>query len=291
MAFEIRKTSNYGTQHPVVARLKVQTQELVQWADLPEDKQHQVFAVFSEMANRLLKCHEVYGRLTASLETTLEKLRPNADPRIKNVPHLIGLGGEVETFLYESKNYLRDLLRVIDIFFDKKFDAASAFYDPKGKGDSKLVAWATKKFTASDHFTTMLVTEQEWAGELIRKRNAVEHPGGKSGTLHIDNFTLSPDGRFILPRWRRDENGPFGLFPDLEIYLDNMLTLAEDMLVSCIHHKMRHGIIQFVEIPIVDRRPECPVRLTVQIDPSKIKPPRQEDTPLRDEISVHLCRK
>jgi hypothetical protein len=31
MAFEIRKISNYGTQNPVVARLKVQTQELIQW--------------------------------------------------------------------------------------------------------------------------------------------------------------------------------------------------------------------------------------------------------------------
>ena len=125
----------------------------------------------------------------------------------------------------------------------------------------------------------MVVTEEKWAGELIYKRNAVEHPGGRAGTLYVENIALSPDGRFILPRWHRDENEPFGLFPDLETYLDNMLTLAEDLLVSCIHHNMRHEIIQFVEIPIVERNPECPVRLTVQIAPSKLEPPRQVGPP------------
>jgi hypothetical protein len=161
-------------------------------------------------------------------------------------------------------------LGVIEIFFGKKFDEASAFYDPKGKGSSDLVDWATKEFGASDGFTAMLLSEQEWTGELIRKRNAAEHPGGKSGTLHIENFTSAPDGRFFLPRWHRDQNDPFGLFPDLETSLDNMLTLGEDMLVSCIRHKTKFNAIQFVEIPVEKRNPACPFRLTVQMDFSKL---------------------
>jgi hypothetical protein len=273
MAFEIRKTSNYGTRHSVVARLKVQTHELIQWADLAEDKKRGVVAAYSDLAERLLKCHEIYRRLTAALNRVMVEVRPNADSRVKNVPHLIGLTAEVETFLYEGKNYLRDLLHVIKIFFDAEFDNASAFYDPKGMGKSDLVVWARKKFGAEDHFATMLASEQEWTEELIRKRNAVEHRGGRSGTLHVKNFTQSPDGCFTLPNWFRDQNEPLGLFPDLENYLDNMLTLAEDLLVCCIHHDMEHGIIQFVEIPPADRRTDCPVRLSVQIDPSKLKPP------------------
>ena len=99
MAYEVQKTSNYGTRHPVYARLKVQTSELIRWADLTKDKQQEVLAVFFDLADRLFKCHEIYGRLTAALKTTMEELRPSADPRIKNVPHVIGLKGEVETFL------------------------------------------------------------------------------------------------------------------------------------------------------------------------------------------------
>ena len=277
MAFEIKKISNYGTRHPVVARLKVQTHELIQWADLPKERQQAVLEIYCGMADRFLKCHEAHDRLTAALKKAMDEVRPDADSRLKSVPHLIGLRGEVETFLYESKNYLRDMLGVIGVFFGEEFDEASALYDPKGKGCSDLVAWATSTFGASDHFTTMLITEQDWVGELIRKRNAIEHPGGKSDRLHIENFTRSPDGRFILPHWYRDRNQPCGLFPDLDTYLDNMLTLGEDMLVSCIHHKTRFGIIQFVEIPVADRRAECPMRLTVQLDPAKLKPPAPAD--------------
>jgi hypothetical protein len=277
MPFEVRKISNYGTGHPVVARLKIQTHELLQWADLPKEKREAVTTLYFDMAERLLKCHEAQARLVAALKTATDEFRPSENPRVRNVPHVAGLRGEVETFLYEAKNYLRDLLGVIDLFFDKMFGEASAFYDPKAKGGSDLVVWATAQFGAADPFTTMLIQEQGWAGELIRKRNAVEHPGGKSGTLVIENFTPLPDGRFGLPRWHRDTDPPVGLFPDLETLLDNLLTLGEDMLVSCIHHRTRHEIIQFVQIPVAERQAECPQRITVQIDHSKLKPPLQAE--------------
>jgi hypothetical protein len=235
MAVEIRKISNYGAWHPIVARLKVQTHELAQWADLSEDKKLELLAVYSDLADRLLNCHEIYVRISVGLEKEIAEHHSNPDAQVKKVPHLVGLRGEVENFLYESKNYLRDVLRVLDIFFAAKFDEASAFYPSTAGGKSKLVLWAAAKFGPSDHFTTMLRSEQEWAAELIRKRNAVEHPGGKSGTLHVENFKRLPDGRFALPHWYRDHNQPTGLVQDLETYLENMLTLGEDMLVSCIH--------------------------------------------------------
>jgi hypothetical protein len=273
MAFEIKKISDYGTAHPVVARLKVQTHELIQWADISKDKRESVAAVYFEIADRLLKCHEIRARLVAALNKAVAEFRPSSDPRVMNVPHLIGLRGEVETFLYEAKNFLRDLLAIINPFFDTTFDDASAFYDAAGKDRGRIVVWATEACGDSDHFTAMLSSEQKWIEELIRKRNAVEHPGGRSGTLHIENFTPLTEGRFLLPRWHRDQSEALGLFPDLETYLDNLLTLAEDMLVSCIHHRTQHSIIQFVEIPPDDRDTACPMRLTVQIDKSKLKPP------------------
>jgi hypothetical protein len=276
MAYEIRKISNYGTQNPVVARLKVQTHELAQWSNLSEDKKLELSAVYFGLADRLLKCHEIYRRISAKIEREISEHRPNADPRMKKVPYVVGLRGEVENFLYESKSYLRDLLSVLDIFFGAKFDEASAFYPTKAGGKSKLVIWAATKFGPSDHFTTMLASEQEWTAELIRKRNAVEHPGGRSGTLHIENFKPLPDGRFASPHWHRDHDQPTGLVQDFETYLENMLTLGEDMLVSCIHHQAQHELIEFIGIPVADRQIECPMRLTVQIDPLKLRPPEPQ---------------
>ena len=47
--------------------------------------------------------------------------------------------------------------------------------------------------------------------------------------------------------------------------LDNLLTLAEDLLVSCNVHRTKYKIIQYVQIPEDKRKPECPVRITVQL--------------------------
>jgi hypothetical protein len=275
MPFEIRKTSNYGTRHPVYARLKVQTSELLHWADLSKAARQDVMEVYFGLADRLLRCHEIVEWLTTELEAAIREFCPDADSRMIDVPHISDLRGEVENFLYEGKNYLRDFLTVINIFFGANFTEASAFYSTKENQKSALVKWAKKKFGIADHFTTMLVSEQEWTGELIQKRNAVEHPGGKSGTLYIENFTITAYRDVALPHWRRDQNTPTYLFSDLTMYLENMLTLAEDILVSCIHHKLQHDVIQFVEIPPEDRRADCPVRITVQLDPSKVKPPTE----------------
>ncbi len=273
MPFEIRRTSHHGTRHPAYARLKVQTSELLHWADLPKDARQEVMTVYFGLTERWLRCHEIVERLTGQLRTAITEFRPDGDPRVITVPHIGGLRGEVENFLYEAKNYLRDLLNIVNIFFNEKFDEASAFYSTKEHGKSGLVRWATGKFSATDPFTTMLISEQEWTRELIRKRNAVEHPRGKSGTLHIDNFTVTPTRDLVLPHWKRDQNEPTGLFNDLTMYLDNMLTVGEDMLASCIHHQLQHEVIQFVEIPVEDRNVECPVRITVQLDHSKIRTP------------------
>lgn len=271
MVFEIKTVSNYGTRNIVVARLKIQIHDLVQWANLPTDRRKQVVAVYGELAERLIKCHEVYDRLLAAHNTALDELRPNPDPRIKSVPHLIDLSGEIKPFLYESKNFLRELLRVINIFFGTGFHTASVFCALAGKRNENLVEWATKKFGTPDPFTTMLVTEQDWAGELIRKRNAVEHPGGRSGALDIENFKSMQDGGFVPPVWHRDREPPTEILHDLETYLDNLLTLAEDMLVSCIFHTTPDSIVQFVEIPEKDRASSCPVRLRIQLDKAKIQ--------------------
>ncbi|MGH7924513.1 MAG: hypothetical protein ACREQH_07985, partial [Candidatus Binatus sp.] len=108
-----------------------------------------------------------------------------------------------------------------------------------------------------------LVSEQDWVGELIRKRNAAEHPGERSGTLKIENFKVTKEGYLIPPTWRRDESPATDVFQDLETYLDNLLTLAEEVLVWCIFHRTESDI-QVFEIPEKDRNPTCPIRLRLQ---------------------------
>ncbi len=221
--------------------------------------------IYDCLKRRLLKCHAAFDRLVRALNTTIGECGFQEDGTSKYSPHVLGLEGEVETVLYESKNYLRDLLGILKIYFEYDCDEASYFYDAKGKGASRLVKWATKEFGENDPFTKMLETEHTWIEDVIRKRNAVEHPGGYSGTLHIHNFTMIENGYYVMPTWNLDDGEPKGLFPDIEVILDNLLTLAEDLLVSCNIHRAKHKIIQYSEIPKDRRDPQCPKRLIVQL--------------------------
>jgi len=192
-----------------------------------------------------------------------------ANPRIREVPHIVGLQGIAEGFLYEAKNYLRDLLEIFAIAFGCKLRDASALADLKGEGDSALVKWATATFGQDDSLTQMLRTEQPWVGSLIRMRNAVEHPAGLSGTLIINNIRsrTGERARYIPPTWKIT-GGPEGpILEEMGIGLDNMLTLGEDLLVETVRHKPVSEHVDFYEIPIEERRPECPTR--IQIGPSR----------------------
>jgi hypothetical protein len=267
MAFFIQKLSNYGTANPVVARLSVQSSELIRFSNLSKDEQENTLELyFHTLQPRLLKCHEAFARLIQAKEKTIAEIKPQSDKRIQNIPSVVGLQGEVETYLYEAKNYLRDMLAVIKIFFGDVFNEANAFYGAKAGQKSALVCWAEKKFGANDPFTEMLQTEQPWIEDIIRMRNAAEHPGGNSGTLFIRNFEVTSAG-IAAPSWWRDERKRTDLFHDIEVGLDNMLTLAEDILVSCIHHRLAFPHIVFVQIPAAERLPDCPQRIRVQPSP------------------------
>jgi hypothetical protein len=271
MVMELKKVGNVGTRNPIFARLKVQTDEMLRWSNLNEQQCQEVMEVYFRAADRLVRCEQFYTRLIAALDLARAEVVPEQDPRIRYIPQVADLNGETESFLYESKNFLRDILAALRVFFGKEFTEASVLYDARGKGKSELVKWSEAQFGADDHFTVMLCTEGDWVGELIRKRNAVEHPGGFSGTLHIENIASLPDGKLIEPLWYRDQNEKSWLFPDLHIALDNMLTFGEDMLVSCIAKCTPFKLIQFAEIPEAERRPDCPQRIAVVIDPGRLK--------------------
>ena len=202
------------------------------------------------------------------MNATVKDLPEQGDKRIRAVPHIIGLQKIAEGFLYDAKNYLRDLLAFFRILYDCKLNEASAFADLRGKGESEIVKWAASKFGNDHELTRLLRSEDAWCAELIRKRNAVEHPGEKSGSLTVENIRRSPDpDRYIPPTWIRTGSEESSILKDMDTCLDNMLTLAEDLLAFAVLDKSKFKQIAIRQIPVEDRDPKCPVRLRVGLSP------------------------
>jgi hypothetical protein len=211
MPIVIQRTSDYGTEHPVFARLAVQTAELVKFSTLDKRGEEAVLNLYiNTLKPRLLKCYEIRDRLKGKLERSCEEaaVANSRNKSVSVVPAVTGLEGEVESFCYEVKNFLRNLLTVFNVFFGCKFDEAKAWIRPKKGGDSALVDWATAEFGLGDELTKVIASEQEWCSEWIQIRNAFEHPGKDSGTVMIHNIRLFPEG-LKLPTWSR-AGGPEG---------------------------------------------------------------------------------
>lgn len=267
--FEIRKTSDVGTSHHVVARLCVQTSELVQWIR-PGEAKDKILSLYMEtLTQRLLDCHQFADTLEEKLSACSAEWSSQHEGRVRMIPTVIGLVGIAESFLYASKNYLRDLLRLFQILYECHLKDASDFADLKGLGDSALVKWSDSKFGADDSITVLLRTEQEWTGKFIRMRNAIEHPGGKSGTLFIQNIRAHPTEvrGLIPPSWGLEPTQQSDILRDMRVGLDNFLTLAEELLADAVLRDPILPNLRLYERPVKDRDPSCPVRLFVGLTP------------------------
>lgn len=267
MAFTFYKVSNHGVGHPVVARLSLQTIELLKFGGLSKQQEGKVAELYmGTLQPRLLKCHDIFDRLTKALKESVDRIKPRTDGSMRELPYVAELRGEVEAFLYEVKNYLRDLLGLFQTCVDCELKNASDLYNAKGEGDSAVVKWANEKYEADHRLSNLLRTEQPWVEQVIRARNAVDHPGGKSGTLVIHNVRACAEG-WVPPCWSRDGQPESDILTDMSTLMHNMLTLAEDLLIECIVHTTPHPAITFYEVPEAERDPKSPIRIRVGLKP------------------------
>lgn len=267
--FEIQKISNHGVGNPIVARLAIQSNDLLKWLNVDQAKREAILLHYMELKRRLLACFDIQSRLIkARIETVKYSEKVWKEGRY-TTPHVVSLQDEVESFLFASKIYLREVAHLLNLLFDARLSRdSSIFWDPKGQ-KSEVALWAEDAF-GSDHETTkMLSSEADWISELARKRNAVEHPGGKSGTLRVKNFERLLEGGIRPPVWARDyseEGEATDIYKDISVLMDNMLTFAEDVLVDAIRINPIFPMVLIAMIPEKDRDKTCPVRLRPTIN-------------------------
>jgi hypothetical protein len=264
--FIVQKRSNHGTNNPIVARLSVQTHELLQCADLTEEAKGKIFRVYHDDLQRsLLRCYDAVTRLQQARDTTLHEVAAAVDQGARSFPFVIGLEDEVNTFLYEAKLYLRNALQVLNVFFGTSFLDASRLtkWNDKGKEkDGAVIIWAAATFGPEAEFTRMLRSEEPWVTDLIKFRNAVEHLDS-AGVMVLENYRATSHG-VLEPSWRRegkDARQETYLYPDLQVLLENLLTFAEDLLVHAILQRPISPHVGFGLIPPEQRSPDCAVRV------------------------------
>ncbi len=274
MALRIQQISDYGTSNPIVARLSLQTKELLPLYKISKKQKEEIFGVmFSNIQPKLMNCFRIKEQLTKEIREHQKKIDESgiefqAHGRAYTLPAILDLQLHAETFLYNGKSALRDLTDIFMILFSKDFRKEARF--------DKVLKWAKKEFGDSDPFTKMLKDDVgTWIEKMVRMRNAVEHPGGHSGILHIDNFTSFEEGEKVMvvePTWYRNDEEKIPIAKSMEVMVSDLLTFCEETLVLCLE-KFKEGVpIAIAEIPEKDRNPDCPIRFKMVLNRSKMKP-------------------
>jgi hypothetical protein len=216
----------------------LQTLELLGQSSLSKEKTDKIGEIFvSSLVKKLLRCWEIKERL--ELERTKARASPGRNEPAAHVPQIPKLEEECHNFLYEAKNFLRDLVTVFNLLHDTNFkEEASSWASPSG--EAGLLMTQVAKTYGDDHINTRFIRQlPACIAPYVAMRNAVEHPKGHSGELKIENIALGADGKLVDAQWRREKDGkivygPLDVIQELSVGVNNLLVLAEDILVMVV---------------------------------------------------------
>jgi hypothetical protein len=138
MPFAFKKVLEHGTTNPIVARLSLQILQMLNQCDAPKDVQDKVGDLYlNSLQKKLLRCWEIEQRFKNEFAAAVEKYKPAAVNAPVEVPQIARLEEECHNFLYEGKNFIRDLLQVVNHLYGTTFEEASEFSRAK-KGSQSL---------------------------------------------------------------------------------------------------------------------------------------------------------
>jgi hypothetical protein len=209
MPFTISQFLDHGTQNPIVARLAVQTLEIIGQCNIADATRDGVVDIYiNSLMKKLLRCWEIAERYRLDFNKQVESYKPPvAGTQMVSVPSVVGLEQECHNFLYEAKSFIRDALKAFNLLYGTGFVEASEYARPKKKVGKSLIEFAEATFGPNDPKTAFLKKLSPTVEQVVRFRNAVEHPGGHSGVLNIRNFRLEPDAKLSEPCWWTEKDG------------------------------------------------------------------------------------
>ena len=268
MKFYSQQISDYGTKNPIVARLCLQVKDIIQFFPLSETQKENVFGIMCiDVMPRIMTCYKINEEIGGEIIKCKEKINKDVIPTQSQegtltLPSILNLNERVETFLYNSKSALRDFIKIFNVIFNATLKK-EARYD-------LVYKLAKGEFGEKDNLTKVLKQNYDlWIQQIVKMRNAVEHPGGYSGHLQIHNFRITyiNSKPFIVePSWHLNGAPATPIIVDMATFIHNLLTFCEETLILCLQKLNNKFPIKVVEIPENERRPECPVRFRVTMD-------------------------
>lgn len=266
MGFVLKRVSDVGSANPIVARLSLQFNKIIEFYNLSDSAKTRIQLVLNkDIQPRLLSCEKIAIELNSEIDEVLRViketgLKKQANGMVLEVPHILRLEERIEAYLYNAKSCLRDVLKIYNIVFGASFSEAR--YD-------QAIRWAGEKFGENDSLTKFLKLDHDrWIQTLVKMRNAIEHPGGYSGYLNIHNFDIKTENVQVAitePSWNLNDEIPTSIRGDIQVFVNNILELSEDVVLSVLDKVGKPPMFIILEIPEDQRNEDAPIRFRIAL--------------------------
>lgn len=259
--FRLQKISNFGTSTPAVARTALQGRELLRCIDCPEPQKEAAIAVLSELQRHLVKCVEICDQLVGEVsagraEIESHGFKPAGGGAI-SLPGVSDLQSKSETFLQSAKLAIAETGNLIKPFYGVGFSHKYHNFS----------AWTKTKFGVSDEFATVVESWEPYVKRIVEMRNAVDHPsespGGRLVTTNFDIKHGATGTELVDPNWGLTGEPLRPVLTDFEAIIEKTIVLGENVLVRLFYKLNGNAPFEIREIPIHQRDPANPRRLTV----------------------------
>ncbi len=266
-----RRISDIGSSNPIIARLFCQTNNLIEPFSLVQKQKVDIQTILGEKVGfRLVKCEKIYTKIKEVIDKINEMdFSKQLQSSSIEVPYIIGLEQECSDFLYQAKLALRDLCKLINVFYKVELNRKEYI----GSNFSKYRCWACDYFGKDDSLCKGIQEEESWIKRIIDMRNAIEHPD-KNIELKIQNVELINKvvpPYFKEPKWYLSGEKESPIVRDMKVIIENILSFSEELLIILLSKMETNLPIIFIEIPKEKRNKSCPIRIKTGIDSNRLK--------------------
>jgi hypothetical protein len=267
--FNVQKQVEQGTTNPMSAHLTVQVINLLQACGADQNVTKEIVGLYTlSLLRRLLRCAEIEARIRGHIETGKAEFKP-ATGAAQQLPHVPNLKEDCENFLHEFRGFLVDLIRVFNHLYGTDYSEASEWTTKTRSHPKPVVDHADETF-GKDNLKTRFLAQMKTSHEpFVWMRHAVTHPGERSGTLTIQDFSLDAQGNLIEPMWWREKGGarqygPELIRTELAVGVHNLFVSGEDTLAMWAMDNLKPpGVTTLGVIPETARDPGCPLKYKV----------------------------
>lgn len=264
MGCVVKDKDNVGCSNKIVARLMVQSQELIK--NLPLSINHDtVLDKLYQCKELLLICERISLDIVSEVNAINKQIADNSlavyNRVINHFPQVENLEDKVSRFLANSKKYIQTLTEIFNILYGENVD---------GPHFHKIKKILLKQYDKSNRLYKYVEETEPYIESILELRNRIEHPK-KGEEFIINNFILLPNKLIQPPEWYINGQEPCPIKEQMVQIVNDLLRFAEEFTLLCILEKIDEKIpYSVVEIPEKNRQVECPIRFNIQIDIARL---------------------